>query len=489
MAVQTTQKQWEGTIFAAGEFRPAGGGAALEVLDKAGGEPLAQAGLATVEDVDAAVDGAVAAQPGWAATGYDERAAVLRRAAAALGARADEIVDLIVRETGSIPGKAQYEVGGATNELHEAAALTSRPVAEVLPSHSTSRVSFAERVPVGVVGAMTPWNFPLVLGMRVVAPALALGNAVVLKPSPLTPLCGGMAIAQLFADAGLPPGVLAVLTGDQEIGERLVAHPGTSMIHFTGSSAVGSRIAETAGRQLKRVSLELGGNNALVVLADADLGDAANIGAWSAWHYQGQTCITAGRHIVARELYDDYVDALATKAAAIAVGDPAREPVGLGPMINERQRDRGHAFLQEAVAQGATVVEGGTYDGLFYRPTVVTGVTPEMSLWTEEIFAPIAPVLAVDGADEAIRLVNDSPYGLVNAVVSGDPDRGLQVAGKLRSGMVHVNDSTCLDEAHVPFGGLGASGLGGRSGGDSNLEEFTERRWVTLQRAKPEYPY
>jgi len=341
----------------------------------------------------------------------------------------------------------------------------------------------------GVVGAITPWNFPLILGMRVVAPALALGNTVVLKPSPETPLTGGLIIAELLAEAGLPAGALNVVTGDQEIGERLVAHPDTAMIHFTGSSAVGSRIAEVAGKQLKRVSLELGGNNALMILEDADLEQAAMIGAWSAWHYQGQTCITAGRHIIARPLYDAYVEALAAKAAAIAVGDPAREEVGLGPMINERQRDRGHKFLTDSVAQGATIVEGGTYDGLFYRPTVVTDIRTDMPLWTNEIFAPITPVLAVDSEDEAIALVNDTPYGLVNAVLTGDPDRGMQVASKLRSGMVHVNDSTCLDEAHVPFGGLGASGLGGRAGGESNLEEFTERRWVTLQRAKSEYPY
>jgi benzaldehyde dehydrogenase (NAD) len=477
----------EGTIFVAGEFRATG--ATAPVLEKATGEPLARAGVASIEDLDAAVAAAVEAQPAWAATTYDERAAVLRRAAGALEARADEIADLIVRETGSIAGKAQYEVGGAANELYEAAGLTSRAIAEILPSHSPTRVSIAERVPVGVVGAITPWNFPLILGMRVVAPALALGNAVVLKPSPETPLTGGLVIAELLAEAGLPAGALSVLTGGQDVGERLVAHPGTAMIHFTGSSAVGSRIAETAGRMLKRVSLELGGNNALVVLEDADLDEAAMIGAWSAWHYQGQTCITAGRHIVARELYEPYVERLAAKAAAIEVGDPASGNVGLGPMVNARQRDRAHRFLTESVEQGATVVEGGRYDGLFYRPTVVTNVTTDMPLWTEEIFAPIAPVLATDSEEDAIRLVNDTPYGLVNAVLTGDPDRGLRVAGRLRSGMVHVNDSTCLDEAHVPFGGLGASGLGGRAGGESNLEEFTERRWVSLQRAKPAYPY
>jgi benzaldehyde dehydrogenase (NAD) len=462
--------------------------ATLAVLEKATGEPLGHVDVASVADVDAAVTAAVAAQRDWAATGYDERAAVLRRAAAALEARADEVTDLIVRETGSIPGKAQYEVGGAANELHEAAGLTSRAVGEILPSHSPGRFSLAERVPVGVVAAITPWNFPLILGMRVAAPALALGNAVVLKPSPETPLSGGKLIAELLAEAGLPAGVFGVVAGGQDVGERLVDHPGTSMVHFTGSSAVGARIAAAAGAQLKRVSLELGGNNALVVLDDADLDQAVMIGAWSAYHYQGQTCITAGRHIIARPLFGAYVDALAARAAAIAVGDP-KHGAGLGPLINERQRDRAHALLEQSVAQGATVVEGGTYDGLFYRPTVVTDVTPEMPLWTEEIFAPIAPVLAVDSEDQAVALVNDTRYGLVNAVLTGDPDRGLRLAGRLRSGMVHVNDSTCLDEAHVPFGGLGASGLGGRAGGESNLEEFTERRWVSLQRAAVEYPY
>jgi len=462
--------------------------ATMAVLEKATGEPIGHVDVASVEDVGAAVEAAAAAQREWAATSYDERAAILRRAAAALERRADEVTDLIVRETGSIPGKAQYEVGGAANELYEAAGLTSRAVGEVLPSHSPGRFSLAERIPVGVVAAITPWNFPLILGMRVTAPALALGNAVVLKPSPETPLSGGTLIAELLAEAGLPAGVFSVVAGGQDVGERLVEHPGTSLVHFTGSSAVGARIAAAAGAQLKRVSLELGGNNALVVLDDADLDQAVMIGAWSAYHYQGQTCITAGRHIVARNLYDAYVDALAARAAAITVGDP-RSGAGLGPMINERQRDRAHGFLEQSVAQGATVVEGGSYDGLFYRPTVVTDVTTDMPLWTQEIFAPVAPVLPVDSEEQAVALVNDTRYGLVNAVLTGDGDRGLRVAGRLRSGMVHVNDSTCLDEAHVPFGGLGASGLGGRSGGESNLEEFTERRWVSLQRAAVEYPY
>jgi benzaldehyde dehydrogenase (NAD) len=225
------------------------------------------------------------------------------------------------------------------------------------------------------------------------------------------------------------------------------------------------------------------------VLEDADVDHAAMIGAWSAFHYQGQTCITAGRHIVARPLYDRYVAALAERAKNITVGDPTDEGNGLGPIINETQRDRGKKLLDDAVAAGARVVEGGTVDGLFFRPTVVVDVPLDSELWTEEIFAPVAPVVAFDTDEEAIALVNDTPYGLVNGVISGDVERGRRVAEQCRSGMVHVNDSTCLDEAHAPFGGLGASGLGGRAGGESNLDEFTEKKWVSVQRGQVEYPY
>jgi benzaldehyde dehydrogenase (NAD) len=347
----------------------------------------------------------------------------------------------------------------------------------------------ATRVPVGVVGCLTPWNFPLVLGMRVVAPALALGNTVVLKPSPETPIVGGLLIAELLQEAGLPAGALQVVPGGIDVGKQIVASPGVHMVHFTGSSPVGREIATVCAQQLKKASLELGGNNALIVLEDADLDQAAMIGAWSSYHYQGQTCITAGRHLVARPLYDRYVEALAERARNITVGDPATGQVGLGPMINERQRDRGHAMLQEAIEGGAKVVEGGTYEGLFYRPTVVVDVPEDSQLWQEEIFAPIAPVRPVESEQEALKITNATPYGLVNSVLTGDPERGLRFVEQVRSGMAHVNDSTCLDEAHVPFGGMGWSGYGGRAGGDANLEEFTERRWVSVQRAPSQYPY
>lgn len=489
MTLSTVHEAWTGNLFLNGEFGPPEGGRTLTVRDKATGDTFATVGLAGARDVDAAVGSSQGAQAVWAEQSYEVRAGILRAAAQLLGARSDEWIELIMRETGSIAGKAEYEVHAATNELYEAAALASRSTGEILPSGSPTRLSIAERVPVGVVGVLTPWNFPLVLGMRVIAPAIALGNSVVLKPSPETPLSGGLALAELFADAGAPPGLLQVLVGEQDVGEALVSHPGVSMVHFTGSSAVGRLIAREAGARLKKVSLELGGNNALVVLEDADVETAAMIGAWSAYHYQGQTCITAGRHIVARPLYERYVEALSGRAAAITVGNTLTDDVGLGPMINERQRDRADRLLTDSIEMGATVIEGGTFEGLFYRPTVVTNVTTDMPLWREEIFAPIAPVIAVDSEQEALALTNDTDYGLVNAVLTADPDRGLRFARGVRSGMVHVNDATCLDEAHVPFGGLGASGLGGRSGGDSNLIEFTEQRWVSLQRGPVEYPY
>jgi benzaldehyde dehydrogenase (NAD) len=489
MATEVAERPWVGKIFVDGEFRDSDDGRRAPVTDKGTGEELAQAGVASEADVDRAVRSAREAQPGWAALGFDERAGLLRRVARLLEDRAEEMSALIVRETGGIPGKAGYEVGAAQGELYEAAALASRATAEVLPSHNTGKLSLVQRVPVGVVAAITPWNFPVVLGFRVVAPALALGNTVVLKPAPDTPITGALLIAELFAEAGAPPGVIHALPGDDDTGRKLVAHPGVNMIHFTGSSEVGREIAIQAAGDFKRVSLELGGNNAFVVLDDADVDEAAMVGAWSAFHYSGQTCITAGRHIVARNLFDGYVEKIAERARGIEVGDPSSGAVGLGPMISEAQVERGHKIVEDSIAMGARVVEGGTHDGLFYRPTVVVDVTTDMPVWREEIFAPVAPVLAVEDESEALALVNDTDYGLVNAVYTGSPARGLAFAEGVRSGMVHVNDSTCLDEPHVPFGGLGHSGLGGRSGGEANLEEFTERRWIGVQRAPVEYPY
>ncbi|MFF0267075.1 aldehyde dehydrogenase family protein [Kribbella sp. NPDC004536] len=485
----TQDPRWQQNVFVGGQFRRPAGAAAIGVRDKASDEVFATAGLAEPADVDDAVEAATAAQQVWAQRTYAERAEVLRRIAATLIDRRPYLRELLIRETGCIAGKADYEISAAASELMEAAALASRPSGEVLASNHAGRLSLSERVPVGVVGVITPWNFPLVLGMRVIAPALALGNAVVLKPSPETPISGGLAIADVFAAADAPAGLLNVVPGEEKTGRRLVEHPGIAMVHFTGSTKVGREIAATAGALLKKVSLELGGNNALLVLDDAELEQATMIGAWSSFHYQGQTCITAGRHIVRREIADAYVAGLSARAAAIIVGNPLDPAVGLGPMINARQRARAAELLADAVAEGARIVTGGPGTAPYFEPTVVVGVTERMRLWTEEIFAPIAPVLVVDDDAEALRVANDTGYGLVDSVLTADLARGLAIARQLSAGMVHVNDATPQDEALAPFGGTGQSGLGGRAGGDSNLDEFTERRWLTVAGGPAHYPY
>jgi benzaldehyde dehydrogenase (NAD) len=486
---QSQTLQSAGRIYVDGSFVDAEGGVD-DVLEKATGETLGHAGVGTAADIGRAVEAARRAQPAWASGGYQQRTDVLRGVAAAIDRRRDEIADLIVRETGAIRGKAEYEVNGSIEYLYDAATLASRTGGDLLPSAWPGKLNLVQRIPLGVVAVISPWNFPLTLAMYAIAPALAVGNTVVAKPAEDTPLTGGVLLAELFAEAGAPPGVFNAVTGQGEVaGEALVTHPDVAMVHFTGSTEVGRRVNELAARSLKRVSLEMGGNNAFVVLDDADIDQASMAGAWSSYHYQGQTCITASRHIVMSSVADQYVEAVRERARGIVVGDPFREDVGLGPMISEFQRDRGHGFVLASVEQGASLVEGGTYDGLLYRPTVLTDVRPEMPVYVEEVFAPVIPVTVVDSEDEALALTNGTDYGLVNAVFTGDRMRGLAFAQRVHSGMVHVNDATCLAEINVPFGGHGLSGAGWPTGGDSNLDQFTERKWISLQSAPIAYPY
>jgi benzaldehyde dehydrogenase (NAD) len=325
--------------------------------------------------------------------------------------------------------------------------------------------------------------------MRVVAPALALGNAVILKPDVHTPVSGGALIAELMADAGLPEGVLHVLPGGAETGEALVADPHVGMISFTGSTAVGRRVGAVAGEHLKRVSLELGGNNALVVLEDADVEIAASAGAWGSFLHQGQICLTTGRHLVHESILDAYIEALTRRAQALQVGDPTDPGVALGPIINQRQLEHVAAIVDDTIAAGATATTGATHDGLFYRPTVLRGVTPGMRAFAEEIFGPVAPVIGFASEAEALELANGTEFGLTGAIHTADVGRGLELARAMRTGMVHVNDTTVNDAPHVPFGGMGSSGNGGRHGSLVNLEELTQWQWRTARNRATEFPF
>ena len=478
---------WQGKVFSSGWVTPQGG--ELKSVEPATGDVLARVGLANAADIAAAAAAARRAQPDWAAQPGPQRAALIRRAARVLEDNRAEFERWLVREGGAIPGKAAFEVELVLGELWEAAALPTQPVGQLLPTSEAGRQSIARRVPLGVVGVISPWNFPQILSVRAVAPALALGNAVVLKPDVQTAVSGGVLIARLFELAGLPEGVLHVLPGDAEPGAALAENADVAMISFTGSTAVGRLVGEAAGRTLKRVSLELGGNNALIILDDADLDAASSAGAWGAFLHQGQVCMTAGRHIVVESVADAYLDRLAKRADNLPVGDPFTGRVALGPLINERQLANVDRIVSETVSAGATLRAGGSHDGLFYRPTVLGGVTPSMAAFREEIFGPVAPVIVVKDTDEAVRVANDTEYGLVAAVQTGSLERGLAVADQLRTGIVHVNDQTLNNDAFAPFGGTGASGNGSRFGSQSSLDEFTQWQWVTSRPQAHGFPF
>jgi benzaldehyde dehydrogenase (NAD) len=477
---------WNGQVYSGGWITPEGGDAA--VIEPATGRELGRVGLAAPADVTRAVKRAAAAQPAWAALPHTQRSAILRRAAQLWEENAAEIENWVIRESGKIGPAAQFETHVSVQEIYEAATLPSRPSGELLPSEQP-RLSFAERFPVGVVGVISPFNFPQILSIRSVAPALALGNAVVLKPDPRTAVCGGVVLARVFEEAGLPDGLLHVLPGGPQTGEALITDPLVRVISFTGSTAVGRRIGELAARHLKRAHLELGGNSALVVLDDADVAAAASAGAWGSFLHQGQICMTTGRHLVADRVYDDYVAALAEKASHLPVGDPAGGQVALGPLIDERQRDKVHALVTGSTDQGARLAAGGTYEGLFYQPTVLAGVSTTMPAYAQEVFGPVAPVLRFSDFDEAARIAADSEYGLSLGILTRDVMRGLELARRIPTGIVHINDQTVNDEPNSPFGGILDSGTGTRFGGSANLDAFTETRWITIRGDIAPYPF
>ncbi len=476
---------WHGQIYSGGWTTAHGGD--MPIVEPATGAELGRAGLGDAEDVARAATTATAAQKAWAATNFEERAAVLRRAGDLILKHANEIQRWVSRETGAIDGLAAFAVGVASQECYEAAALAHRPVGEILPTNQP-RLSLLRRVPVGVVGVISPFNVPLILSTRSIAPALALGNAVVVKPDPRTPLAGGFIQARVFEAAGLPEGLLHVVPGGAAVGEALIAHPQVRVVSFTGSTAAGRKVGELAARHLKRVHLELGGNSALVVLDDADLDLAVSAGAWASFLHQGQICMTAGRHIVDEKIADAYVAALSEHADHLPVGDPTTGQVALGPLIDEGQRDKVHGLVTSTVDAGAKLTAGGRFEGLFYRPTVLDGVRPEMPAYAQEVFGPVAPVLRFSSLDEAATLAADSGYGLSLGILSRDVMKALALAEQIPTGIVHINDQTVNDEAVAPFGGVLDSGTGVRFGGSANMDAFTDQRWITIRGDIPAYP-
>ncbi|MFC7402568.1 benzaldehyde dehydrogenase [Citricoccus sp. GCM10030269] len=477
---------WTGKIFTDGWVNGSGG--TQPVLNPSTGETIGEIGFATPDDVYGAARKAAAAQKEWAALKPTERAAVLRRAGDLFQAHSEELIGWVVAETGGVPDKGAMEVFVSAEECFEASALPTHPHGEYLPSDN-NHWSLARRVPAGVVSVIAPFNFPMLLAMRSVAPALALGNAVLLKPDPRTSVVGGALIARIFEEAGLPAGVLQYLPGAGDVGAATVDAPEVRVVSFTGSTAAGRHVGKAGAEHLKRTHLELGGNNVIIVLPGADLDLAAGVGSMGSFFHQGQICMTTGRHVVHSDVHEDYVSKLSERADALVVGDPGEGQVHLGPIIDEKQLKNVDSIVQDTLIAGATVAAGGTHEGQFYRPTVLTDLTPEMKAWNQEIFGPVAPVMKVSSTEEAIELANRSEYGLSVSII-GDVGEAMKIADRINSGKIHINEMTVADEPNAPFGGVGASGTGSRFGGPTaNIEAFTETQWITVSADVPEYPF
>jgi len=418
------------------------------------------------------------------------RQGVFLKAADILESRQDEVVSWLARETGATFGFAMFQMHFVPGLFRQTAALAYAPIGQVIPS-DVGAFAMGLRRPVGVVGAIAPWNAALILSARSISSPLALGNTVVLKPSELSPYSGGLLWGEIFTEAGLPPGVLNIVThapGEAaEIGDELVENPSVRRINFTGSTATGRKLAEAAGKHLKRIVLELGGYNPLIVLADADLDFAVDAAAFGAFLHQGQICMSARRIVVERPIAEAFVGRLAEKTNGLKAGDPKEHDTIIGPLINEGALESVKSRVEEAVAKGAKVLAGGEATGSCYHATLLTDVPEDSEFARIETFGPVAAIEVVDSADEAVERANATSYGLASGIITSDADKGLALAQRIEAGIVHVNDQPVGDEPQMPFGGVKDSGWG-RFGGRAALEEFTELRWITIQRTPRHFP-
>ncbi|AXK33599.1 aldehyde dehydrogenase family protein [Streptomyces armeniacus] len=472
-----------------GEWRPGNGSWDIIDFNPYDGEKLASITVATTDEIDQAYRAAERHQPAWAATNPYSRRVVFERAVRIIEDREQDITEAIIAELGGTRLKAAFELHLAKEFLREAIQLALRAEGRIVPSPVDGKENRVYRVPVGVVGVISPFNFPFLLSLKSVAPALALGNAVVLKPHQNTPVCGGALVAKVLEEAGLPPGLLnVVITDIAEIGDALIEHPVPKVISFTGSDKVGRHVATVAASHFKKAILELGGNSALLVLDDADVDYAVDAAVFSRFVHQGQVCMAANRIVVDRAVAAEFTEKFVAKVNTLKVGDPQDPTTHIGPLINSGQAEGVTALVDQTIEEGATVLVRGGTEGNVVSPSVLTDVPADAPVLQQEVFGPVALIIPVDGEDEAVRVANDTPYGLGGAVHTGDIERGIAVARRIESGMVHVNDSTVADEPIVPFGGEKHSGLG-RLNGEQMVEAFTTTKWISIQHGRSAYPF
>ena len=455
------------------------------------GDPVMEIPLAGKEDMEAAILAAQTAQPAWELTPAPERAAVAYRVADIFLRRKEEIIAWLVAESGSTVIKSTIEWGIARQIVLEAASYPTRLHGRLLAADVSGKESRIYRKPVGVVAVISPWNFPLHLSMRSIITALTLGNAVVHKPASDTPVTGGLLIAKMLEEAGLPSGLFNVLVGSGgDIGDAFAQHPIPRFLTFTGSTAVGKRLGALVSEApvLKRTALELGGNSPFVVLDDADLDKAVDAAIFGKFLHQGQICMAINRLVIDRNHYGQFVDRFTERASQLRCGDPSARETALGPLINEQQKEKLSAIIARAKTEGARQVLAGHFEGLLLTPHVFADVDPASSLAVEETFGPVACIIKARDEAHALEIVNSSNYGLSSAVFTGNPERGARFARKVAAGMTHINDTPVADLASAPFGGEKNSGIG-RFNGDWLLEEMTTSHWITVQDKPGQYPF
>ncbi len=473
-----------------GEWTAATGGGTFERVDPFTGDGVTVAAAASRDDARRACDAAAAAFPEWSSTPPGQRRAVLTKAADLLMERAPEIAATMTEEVGGTFGWGMFNCDLASRMLREAGAQTYSVTGEVIPSDVPGALAMGVRQPVGVVVGMAPWNAPVILSTRAVAAPLAFGNTVVLKASEQCPRTHA-AVVRAIADAGVPAGAINLIIHSPDdapdVVDELIAHPAVRRVNFTGSTKVGRIIAMKCAEQLKRCLLELGGKAPQVVLPDAELEAAADAASFGAFMNSGQICMSTERIVVDRAIAGELGEKLAERASRLVAGDPRDQGTMVGPVTSDAARARVMELIDDARSKGAEVLAGGDADGNVISPTVLANVTPEMRIYAEESFGPVVTIVPVDGDEEAVRVANDTEYGLAAAVFGEDVDHALEIARRIESGICHVNSSTVHDEPQMPFGGVKSSGWG-RFGGKAALEEFTELRWMTVQQTARHYP-
>ncbi|WP_106769238.1 aldehyde dehydrogenase family protein [Paenibacillus faecalis] len=453
-------------------------------------EVIASIKLANQNDIDEAYESAKQAQKNWAKTPAEEKKKVFHRAVELMQERKDELVKAMVKEAGCSVIKASTEVMVSIRIIDDAVKFIDRMDSpQVFPSQVPGKENRVYRHPAGVVGLIAPFNFPLVSAIRCLAVAIAVGDAVVLKPDSQTYISGGPMIADIFEEAGLPNGVLNVVAFDPaEVGDYLVEHPVPRIISFTGSTTVGRHIGELCGRHLKRASLELGGNNPFIVLEDANLEQAVDAAIFSKFFNSGQICVCTNRFFVHRKHYDEFIERFVERAKELPYGNPSDPKVVIGPLINEKQVQKVLDIVETAKQEGARLVLEGQRDGNVVTPFVFADVNQQSKLAQTEIFGPIATIIPFDTEEEVLEWANNTEYGLSGAIFTQNLENGVTLSRLIESGMTHINDSTVAFDVNAPFGGEKASGIG-HYGGDYGFEEMTTTKWISVQSEPNRYPF